>query len=207
MVDAGEPENLAKAVAKLGLKHAVITSVTRDDLADGGAAHFAKVIECIRRLSPQTTAEVLIPDFKGSASALKTVSDAVPDVIAHNVETVPRLYDSVCPQSNYSMSLEVLKNIKLLNPSIKSKTGIMVGLGESSEEVLQVMKDLRGVGCEILTIGQYLAPSKQHHPVVEYIHPDAFEVYKRIALDMGFSHVNSGPFVRSSYHAGEALEA
>ena len=207
VVDAGEPENLAKAVAKLGLKHAVITSVTRDDLADGGAAHFAKVIECIRRLSPQTTAEVLIPDFKGSPSALKTVSDAVPDVIAHNVETVPRLYDSVCPQSNYGMSLEVLKNIKLLNPSIKSKTGIMVGLGESSEEVLQVMKDLRGVGCEILTIGQYLAPSKQHHPVVEYIHPDAFEVYKRIALDMGFSHVNSGPFVRSSYHAGEALEA
>lgn len=192
---------------RLGLEHAVITSVTRDDLADGGAAHFAKVVEAIRKLSPQTTAEVLIPDFKGSISALKTVSDAVPDVIAHNVETVPRLYGSVCPQSNYTMSLEVLKNIKLLDPAIKSKTGMMVGLGETREEILQVMKELRGVGCEILTIGQYLAPSKQHHPVVEYIHPDVFEEYKKTALDMGFSHVSSGPFVRSSYHAGEALKA
>lgn len=206
-VDDEEPENLAKAVSKLGLEHAVITSVTRDDLPDGGAAHFARVVEWIRKLSPQTTAEVLIPDFKGSIGALKTVEDAVPDVIAHNVETVPRLYGSVCPQSNYKTSLEVLKNIKLLNQAIKSKTGIMVGLGETKEEMVKVFAELRGVGCEILTIGQYLAPSKQHHPIIEYIHPDVFEEYKRIALDMGFSHVSSGPFVRSSYHAGEALKA
>ncbi|HEY5575520.1 MAG TPA: lipoyl synthase [Clostridiaceae bacterium] len=206
-VDDEEPENLAKAVSKLGLEHAVITSVTRDDLADGGAAHFARVVEWIRKLSPHTTAEVLIPDFKGSIGALKTVADSVPDVIAHNVETVPRLYGSVCPQSNYKTSLEVLKNIKLLNPTIKSKAGIMVGLGETKEEMLKVFADLREVGCEILTIGQYLAPSKQHHPIIKYIHPDVFEEYKRIALDMGFSHVSSGPFFRSSYHAGEALKA
>ena len=206
-VDDDEPENLAKAVSKLGLEHAVITSVTRDDLPDGGAAHFARVVEWIRKLSPHTTAEVLIPDFKGSIGSLKTVVDSVPDVIAHNVETVPRLYGSVCPQSNYKTSLEVLKNIKLLNPAIKSKTGIMVGLGETKEEMVKVFADLREVGCEILTIGQYLAPSKQHYPIFKYIHPDVFEEYKRIALDMGFSHVSSGPFVRSSYHAGEALKA
>jgi len=206
-VDDDEPENLAKAVSKLGLEHAVITSVTRDDLPDGGAAHFARVVEWIRKLSPHTTAEVLIPDFKGSIGSLKTVVDSVPDVIAHNVETVPRIYGSVCPQSNYKTSLEVLKNIKLLNPAIKSKTGIMVGLGETKEEMVKVFADLREVGCEILTIGQYLAPSKQHYPIFKYIHPDVFEEYKRIALDMGFSHVSSGPFVRSSYHAGEALKA
>lgn len=206
-VDAEEPEKLAKAVSKLGLEHAVITSVTRDDLADGGAAHFAEVIEWIRKLSPKTTAEVLIPDFKGSIRELKTVSDAGPDVIAHNVETVPRLYSAVCPQSNYKTSLEVLKNIKQLNPAIRSKTGIMVGLGETKEDMVKVFADLREVGCEILTIGQYLAPSKQHHPVIEYIHPDVFEEYRNIAMKMGFSYVKAGPFVRSSYHADEALKA
>ncbi len=206
-VDANEPENVAKAVAELGLKHAVITSVTRDDLADGGAGHFADVIRSIRRQSPETTIEVLIPDFKGSIDALKTVSDAGPEVIAHNIETVPRLYKQVCPQSDYRVSLEVLRNIKLLNPATRSKSGIMAGLGETMEDMLQVFRDLREAGCEILTIGQYLAPSKHHHPIVEYVHPDVFDEYRRLALEMGFSFVKSGPFVRSSYHADEAMRA
>jgi lipoic acid synthetase len=206
-VDANEPENVAKAVAELGLKHAVITSVTRDDLADGGAGHFADVIRSIRRQSPETTIEVLIPDFKGSIDALKTVSDAGPEVIAHNIETVPRLYKQVCPQSDYRVSLEVLRNIKRLNPATRSKSGIMAGLGETMEDMLQVFRDLREAGCEILTIGQYLAPSKHHHPIVEYVHPDVFDEYRRLALEMGFSFVKSGPFVRSSYHADEAMRA
>jgi lipoic acid synthetase len=206
-VDAGEPENVAKAIAELGLRHAVVTSVTRDDLKDGGAAHFAEVIRWSRKLSPQTSVEVLIPDFKGDIDALRTVSDAEPEVIAHNIETVPRLYKPVCPQSNYRVSLEVLRNIKLLNPATRSKSGIMVGLGETREDMIKVFRDLREVGCEILTIGQYLAPSQHHHPIVEYVHPDVFEEYRSIALEMGFSFVKSGPFVRSSYHADEAMRA
>jgi len=206
-VDADEPENVAKAIAELGLKHAVVTSVTRDDMPDGGAGHFAEVIRWSRKLSPQTSVEVLIPDFKGDIDALKTVSDAEPEVIAHNIETVPRLYKPVCPQSDYRVSLEVLRNIKLLNPATRSKSGIMVGLGETREDMIQVFRDLREVGCEILTIGQYLAPSKHHHPIVEYVHPDVFEEYREIALEMGFSFVKSGPFVRSSYHADEAMKA
>lgn len=205
-VDVNEPENVAKAVAQLGLKYVVITSVTRDDLFDGGAEHFAQVIKWIKKLNPKTAIEVLIPDFKGDIESLKIVSDAVPIVISHNVETVPSLYSPVCPQSIYIRSLEVLKNIKLLNPSIRSKTGIMLGLGETKEEIIEVFKDLRGVGCEFLTIGQYLAPSKEHYPVVEYIHPDVFKEYKNIALEMGFSYVTSGSYVRSSYHADEAIE-
>ena len=206
-VDADEPENVAKAIATLGLKYVVVTSVTRDDLKDGGSEHFAQVIGKIKEISPQTSVEVLIPDFKGSIEALKTVGDAAPAVISHNVETVPQLYGTVCPQSDYRTSLEVLKNIKHLYPSIMSKTGIMVGLGETKEDMIKVFKDLREVGCEILTIGQYLAPSKEHHPVIEYIHPDIFEEYKNIAYEMGFTFVKSGPLVRSSYHADEALKA
>jgi lipoic acid synthetase len=206
-VDEDEPENVAKAVATLGLKYVVVTSVTRDDLKDGGSEHFAQVIGKIKEISPQISVEVLIPDFKGSIEALKTVGDAVPAVISHNVETVPRLYGAVCPQSDYRTSLEVLKNIKLLYPSIMSKTGIMLGLGETKEDMIQVFKDLREVGCEILTIGQYLAPSGKHHPVIEYIHPDIFEEYENIAYEMGFTFVKSGPLVRSSYHADEALKA
>jgi len=206
-VDADEPENVAKAIATLGLKYVVVTSVTRDDLKDGGSEHFAKVIGKIKEISLQTSVEVLIPDFKGSVEALKTVGDAAPAVISHNVETVPRLYGAVCPQSDYRTSLEVLKNIKLLYPSIMSKTGIMLGLGETKEDMIQVFKDLREVGCEILTIGQYLAPSGEHHPVIEYIHPDIFEEYENIAYEMGFTFVKSGPLVRSSYHADEALKA
>ena len=206
-VDANEPENVAKAIATLGLKYVVVTSVTRDDLKDGGSEHFAQVIGKIKEISPQTSIEVLIPDFKGSTEALKTVGDAAPAVISHNVETVPRLYGSVCPQSDYKTSLTVLKNIKLMYPSIMSKTGIMVGLGETKEDMIQVFKDLREVGCEILTIGQYLAPSSAHYDMVEYIHPDVFKEYEDIAYEMGFTFVKSGPLVRSSYHADEALKA
>lgn len=205
-VDVNEPENVAKAVAQLGLKYVVITSVTRDDLPDGGAEHFAQVIKWIKKLNPKTAIEVLIPDLKGDVESLKVISDASPTVISHNVETVPRLYSDVRPQAIYKRSLDVLKNIKSLNPSIRSKTGIMVGLGETKEEMIQVFKDLREIGCEFITIGQYLCPSKEHHPVVEYIHPDIFEEYKNIALEIGFSHVTSGPYVRSSYHADEAVE-
>lgn len=206
-VDANEPENVAKAISTLGLKYVVVTSVTRDDLRDGGSEHFAQVIGKIKEISPQTSIEVLIPDFKGSTEALKTVGDAAPAVISHNVETVPRLYGSVCPQSDYKTSLTVLKNIKLMYPSIMSKTGIMVGLGETREDMVQVFKDLREVGCEILTIGQYLAPSSAHYDMVEYIHPDVFKEYEDIAYEMGFTFVKSGPLVRSSYHADEALKA
>lgn len=204
-VDVNEPENVAKAVAQLGLKYVVITSVSRDDLPDGGAEHFAQVIKSIKKLNANTAIEVLIPDFQGYVDALKIVSAALPAVISHNVETVPRLYSAVRPQAIYRRSLEVLKNIKLLNSAIHSKTGIMVGLGETKAEMIEVFKDLRAVNCEFLTIGQYLAPSKEHHPVVEYIHPDMFTEYKKIALEIGFSYVTSGPYVRSSYHADKAV--
>ncbi|MHC1719665.1 MAG: lipoyl synthase [Clostridiaceae bacterium] len=205
-VDPNEPENVAKAVAQLGLKYTVITSVTRDDLTDGGADHFAQVINWIRKLNPDTAVEVLIPDLKGDIEALKIVAHSSPAVISHNIETVPRLYSEVRPQAIYERSLEVIKNIKLLDPSIHSKTGIMLGLGEKKEEVVKVFEDLRAVGCEILTIGQYLSPSKDHHPVIEYVHPDIFKEYKDTALSMGFSYVTSGPYVRSSYHADEVMQ-
>lgn len=206
VVDINEPENLAKAVAELALKYVVITSVTRDDLIDGGAAHFAQVIKWIRKLNSNVDIEVLIPDLKGDMRSLKVISDSLPTVISHNVETVPRLYQSVRPQAVYRRSLKILKNINILNSTIHSKTGIMVGLGETREEMIEVFKDLREIRCEFLTIGQYLSPSKEHHPVVEYIHPDVFEEYKNIALEMGFSYVTSGSYVRSSYHAEEALK-
>jgi len=204
-VNINEPENIAKAVAQLGLKYVVITSVTRDDLPDGGAEHFAKTIKWIKKLNPNTAVEVLIPDLKGDIDSLKIVSYALPTVISHNIETVPRLYFAVRPQAIYNRSLDVIKNIKILNSSIHSKTGIMLGLGETKEEVIEVFKDLREIGCEFLTIGQYLSPSKAHYPVVEYIHPDTFKEYNDIALEMGFSFVTSGPYVRSSYHADEAV--
>ncbi|MDR2505060.1 MAG: lipoyl synthase [Oscillospiraceae bacterium] len=204
-VDPNEPRNIALAVAKLGLKYVVVTSVTRDDLADGGASHFAETIRAIRQTCPNTAIEVLIPDFKGDTDALKIVTDARPDVISHNMETVKRLYDTVRPEAVYERSLSVLLNIKRLNPNVKSKTGIMVGLGESEEEVLELLNDLRRVGCELLTIGQYLAPSANHHPVIEYIHPDRFAEYAKAAYARGFSFVASAPYVRSSYRAAEAM--
>lgn len=206
-IDLEEPEKIAMAVEKLGLKYVVVTSVTRDDLCDGGANHFSNVINRIKELNPNTSIEVLIPDFKGNMDDLKTVCQALPEVISHNIETVPRLYSEVRPQALYKRSLNVIENIKLLNDSIHSKTGIMLGLGETKGEVIEVFENLRSIGCEILTIGQYLSPSKFHYPVKEYIHPDIFAEYKNIALDMGFLYVASGPYVRSSYHADEAVES
>jgi len=204
-VDPQEPAHIADAVVRLGLRYVVVTSVTRDDLEDGGAAHFAAVIHAIRLASMDTAIEVLIPDLQGSLKALRTVVSAKPTVVSHNMETVPALYTAVRPQAEYQRSLELLANIKKIDPEIKSKTGIMVGLGETEAEVLSCMDDIRAANCDFLTIGQYLAPSKQHYPVQAYIHPDQFEKYKSIAEEKGFLYVASAPFVRSSYHAGEAL--
>lgn len=204
-VDNDEPEHVAQAVKAMGLKHTVITSVTRDDLPDGGAEHFARVVEAIRRAAPAVTIEVLIPDFKGSADALKRVVDARPAIINHNVETVPGLYPEIRPQADYHRSLTLLERVKDMDPAIYTKSGIMVGLGEKPEEVLEVLSDLRKAKCDFLTIGQYLAPSAKHHPIVEYVHPDQFEYYREKAYDMGFSYVASGPLVRSSYMAEQAL--
>ena len=204
-VDPSEPAKVAEAVARLGLKHVVVTSVTRDDLPDGGADHFAQVIRAVQVRCPGTTIEVLIPDFQGDIDALQTVIAANPTVINHNVETVERLYPRIRPMANYARSLELIKRVKSTAPKIKTKSGLMVGFGETFDEVLNVMQDLRAVGCDFLTIGQYLAPSSQHHPVIEYVHPDTFEKYKKEAQTMGFRYVASGPFVRSSYHAAEAL--
>jgi len=206
VVSDDEPALIAQSVLELNLKHVVITSVTRDDLPDGGAGHFAKVIKAVREAAKNVTIEVLIPDFKGDISALETVVNAKPDVINHNIETVPSLYPAVRPMAIYKRSIDLLYNVKKLDSSISTKSGIMVGLGETEQEMEEVFKDLREVSCDFLTVGQYLAPSKNHHPVIEYIHPDIFEKYKQTAYSIGFSHVESGPFVRSSYHAGEALK-
>ncbi|MFQ5868748.1 MAG: lipoyl synthase, partial [Candidatus Zixiibacteriota bacterium] len=197
-LDSNEPETVAEAVKTLGLKHTVITSVTRDDLPDGGATHFAETVRAIGELCPETTVEVLIPDFLGKTDSLHAVLESKPDVLNHNVETVARLYPTVRPEADYHRSLHLLRNVKGCSPETVAKSGFMVGLGESEEEVLEVLKDLREVGCEIVTIGQYLQPSKEHLSVREYIHPDRFEDYKREALQMGFSYVASAPLVRSS---------
>ena len=206
-VDKGEPLHVAKAVKALGLKHTVITSVTRDDLSDGGAGHFAAVVEAIRKETPKVAIEVLIPDFQGDAQALEKVVASRPQIINHNVETIPELYAEVRPQANYKRSVELLRRVKQMDPSIYTKSGIMVGLGEGAEEVIHVLSDLRQAGCDILTIGQYLAPSAKHHPVVEYVHPQQFEQYREKAYAMGFSYVASAPLVRSSYLAEEALKS
>lgn len=205
-VNFDEPLHVAQAVQELNLKHVVVTSVTRDDLADGGAGHFAEVIRNIRELDKNVVIEVLIPDFKGQQSSLLKVIEAKPEIINHNIETIPRLYPKVRPLAVYERSLELLKNIKTLGSGILSKSGIMVGLGETEDEVIQTLQDLKNMDCDILTIGQYLAPSKHHHPVIEYIHPDTFAKYKKLAEEMGFKYVASGPLVRSSYMADKALE-
>ena len=204
-VDDQEPSNVAEGVKKLGLKHVVITSVTRDDLPDGGANHFVEVIKAVRETSPNTAIEVLIPDFKGDKDALMKVVDAKPKVINHNIETIKRLYPEVRAMAEYERSLELLKMVKEMDPSIFSKSGLMVGLGETKEEVFELLADLRKHECDIVTIGQYLAPSKKHHPVIEYVTPEVFEIYKKKAEELGFQFVASGPLVRSSYHAGEAF--
>ena len=200
-----EPENIARAIKELGLKYVVVTSVTRDDLPDGGAEHFAKVINAIKSETPETAIEVLIPDFKGNTAALEKVTDAFPAVISHNMETVKYLYADVRPQAEYRRSLDLLKKAKRLNPGIRSKSGIIVGLGETKKQVYELLNDLRDSGCDFLTIGQYLAPSKKHLPVKEYINPSQFEEYGDEARQKGFAFVASAPLVRSSFRAGEAL--
>jgi len=202
-VDTGEPARVALAIQRMGLKHAVITSVNRDELPDGGASIFAETIRWSRRLSPETTIEVLIPDFKGDWDALATVCAAEPEILNHNVETVPRLYRRVRPQAIYQRSLELLRRAKELDPGTLTKSGVMVGLGETREELLDVFRDLAEHGVDILTVGQYLRPTPKHLPIERYWHPDEFAELKERALEMGFKHVESGPLVRSSYHAEE----
>lgn len=204
-LDLDEPVNVAKAVKELGLKHVVITSVTRDDLKDGGASHFVSTIKAIRRNSANITIEVLIPDFNGNNDALLEVIVSEPEIINHNLETVPSLYKVVRPEGNYKRSVKVLETVKKNNLKIITKTGLMLGLGESEDEVVLVMKDLLQVNCDILTLGQYLQPTKHHIEIAEYISPEKFQHYKEIAMDMGFKYVASGPFVRSSYKAIEGL--
>jgi len=204
-LDPEEPHHIAQAVKHLNLKHIVITSVTRDDLPDGGAAHFGRTIIEIKKMLPESTTEVLVPDFEGFWEALQKVIDVQPEVINHNIETVTRLYQLVRPKAVYKRSLELLKQVKIRDKHIVSKSGIMIGLGERKEEVIEVMKDLREVDCDILTIGQYLRPSPHHLKVSSYIHPDKFEEYQKIGLSLGFKYVASAPLVRSSYNAGEIL--
>ncbi len=201
-LDVNEPESLAKTVAQLKLKYVVITSVDRDDLRDGGAQHFVDCIRRIRELSPTTQIEVLVPDFRGRDDrALEILKAAPPDVMNHNLETAPRLYKEARPGSDYQFSLNLLKKFKALHPNVPTKSGIMVGLGETDEEVLQVMQDMRDHNIEMLTIGQYLAPSTSHLPVKRYVHPDTFKMYEARAYEMGFKHAAVGAMVRSSYHA------
>lgn len=198
-VDANEPLNVAKSIQLLGLKHAVITSVDRDDLPDKGAAHWKATIEEIKRINPEVTMEVLIPDFDGEPELIQLVIAAQPDIVSHNLETVRRLTPLVRSRAKYDLSLKTIKTIA--DSGCVAKSGIMLGLGETHEEVVQTMDDLLAVGCEVFTIGQYLQPTKTHLPVEEYIHPDVFEEYKRIGMEKGFRIVESAPLVRSSYHA------
>jgi lipoic acid synthetase len=202
-VDAEEPEHVANAVAKMGLRHVVVTSVDRDDLADGGAGHFAAVIGAIRAQSPGTTIEVLTPDFLRKDSALETVVEARPDVFNHNLETVPSLYLTVRPGARYFHSIRLLQRVKELDPQMFTKSGIMVGLGETRNEVLQLMDDLRSADVDFLTIGQYLQPTRKHHPVMEFVTPDTFRSYETTAYAKGFLLVSASPLTRSSHHAGE----
>ncbi len=204
-LDLGEPVRVAEAIERMGLRHAVITSVNRDELEDGGAGIFAGTIRQVRKRSPECSIEVLIPDFMGSEAALAKVMRARPDILNHNIETVPRLYPQVRPKARYPRSLEVLQRAKRLDATVFSKSGIMLGLGEEREEVLQVFRDLRAHDVEILTVGQYLRPSLNHLPIVRYVTPEEFADLKREALAIGFRHVESGPLVRSSYHAASQI--
>jgi len=207
-LDVNEPLNLANTIAALKLKYVVITSVDRDDLRDGGAGHFVECIRKTRELSPQTQIEVLVPDFRGRDDrALEILKAAPPDVMNHNLETVPRLYKEARPGSDYQFSLNLLKKFKALFPQVPTKSGLMVGLGETDEEILQVMRDMRAHDIEMLTIGQYLAPSTSHLPVRRYVHPDTFKMFEEKAYEMGFSHAAVGAMVRSSYHADQQAHA
>src|SRR5512133_1816600 len=203
-LDVNEPVNLANTIAQLKLKYVVITSVDRDDLRDGGAGHFVACIQNIRDKSPQTQIEVLVPDFRGRDDrALEILKAAPPDVMNHNLETIPRLYKEARPGSDYQFSLNLLKKFKALFPDVPTKSGLMVGLGETDEEILEVMRDMRAHGINMLTIGQYLAPSTSHLTVKRYVHPDVFKMFEAKAYEMGFSHAAVGAMVRSSYHADQ----
>jgi len=205
-LDADEPARVADATAKLGLEHVVVTSVDRDDLADGGAQHFVDVIKAIRARAPSTTIEILTPDFKGKPEAIETVVAAKPDVFNHNLETVPRLYPSIRPGARYFTSLELLHRVKRLDPAMFTKTGLMAGLGESAEEIGQVMDDARAAGVDFLTIGQYLQPTVKHAAIDRFVTPEEFDGYARLARAKGFLMVSSSPLTRSSYHAGEDFQ-
>lgn len=207
-LDVNEPANLAKTIAALRLNYVVITSVDRDDLRDGGAQHFVDCIRQVREQSPKTQIEVLVPDFRGRLDrALQILITAPPDVMNHNLETVPRLYKQARPGSDYAHSLKLLKDFKALHPAVPTKSGIMVGLGETDEEILVTMQDLRDHDVDMLTIGQYLAPTNHHLPVARYVHPDQFKVFEEKAYEMGFKHAAVGAMVRSSYHADHQAEA
>ena len=204
-LDIGEPLRVAESVAQLGLRHAVITSVDRDDLADGGAGMFARTIKAIRRRSPGTTVEVLTPDFQGDLEAARIVVEARPDIFNHNTETVPRLYSRIRPKAVYANSLALLRHVKRLAPDMVTKSGLMVGLGEAEDELLDVFRDMRAHDIDVLTVGQYLRPTKKHAEVARYYRPEEFARLKESALAMGFGHVEAGPLVRSSYHADEQV--
>jgi len=204
-LDANEPQRVAEAAKRLGLQHVVVTSVTRDDLHDGGATHFAKTIHSLRKILPDATVEVLVPDFGGLAEAIEVVIRAKPTVFNHNLETVPRLYPSVRPQADYRVSLQILSKTKELDSTIITKSGLMLGLGESREEVLETMQDLRQVNCDVLTLGQYLRPSPNHFPVARFLEPREFDELRIKGIEMGFHSVVSGPFVRSSYRAQDVV--
>lgn len=204
-INPDEPRDVAESVKKLGLKYVVITSVTRDDLEDGGANVFYKTVKEIKKLNKNCKVEVLIPDFKGKMESLQKIINAKPDVINHNIEVVQELFPDIRPQGNYETSLEILKNIKKIKKGVKTKSGFMVGLGETNEQILKTMKDLKRANVDFLTIGQYLQPSKDHVEIKRYYIPGEFEEFKKKALNMGFKHVESGPLVRSSYHAEKAL--
>jgi lipoic acid synthetase len=204
--DPEEPARVAKVARRMGLKYVVVTSVSRDDLSDGGAGIFAKTIEEIHKVIPDVCIEVLIPDFQGSLAALQTVLRARPDVLNHNLETVPRLYSQVRPQADYRRSLDLIQRSSKSAPGIPTKSGLMLGLGEKHSEIKQSLQDLRDANCQMLTLGQYLQPSKRHLPVTRYVLPQEFEEWRQTALNMGFAQVASGPFVRSSYHANELYQ-
>ena len=206
-LDLGEPLRVADSVAELGLKHAVITSVDRDDLRDGGAGIFARTIRAIKRKSPGTTVEVLTPDFQGDFDAVRTVVEAGPDIFNHNTETVPRLYPRIRPKAVYANSLALLRHVKALAPEMVTKSGLMVGLGETEDELVEVFRNMRAHDIDVLTVGQYLRPSRQHAEVARYYRPEEFARLKELALEMGFGHVESGALVRSSYHADEQVPA
>jgi len=200
--DPSEPDRVARAAAELGWRHVVVTSVTRDDLPDGGAAHFAAAVRALRKAAPAAAVELLVPDFGGAAGSLRAVVDAGPDILAHNVETVPRLYPAVRRGADYGRSIEVIRRAASMRPELPLKSGIMAGLGETEGEVVAVFRELYDAGCRMITVGQYLPPSRAHHPLVEYISPERFDSYAAVARDIGFRSVRSAPLVRSSYKPG-----